>query len=106
MFGLQCVCVCMHVTVAALCAQARNLVYMVQRRERLKKQLLQLQLEKLELDTSFPPHHPVTVADHTPNTGTLIQDRSYSASELDSSSDLDMDVPPPRQTRYVFTYFW
>ena len=73
---------------------------MVQRRERLKKQLLQLQLEKFESETSLPLQNPATEADHTPTSSTL-QERSYSASELDSSSDVD--IPLPRQTRYRVT---
>lgn len=90
-------------------------MYMVQRRERLKKQLLQAQLENVNLETHFHLHGTPTVAAHTANFSTLqdrrflLQDRSSllqdrSSSELESSSDVedeDMEVPPLRQTRWV-----
>ena len=81
--------------------QARNLVYMVQKRERLKKKLLQMQLEALTLEAGQPAALPQatpssSVGEATVNTSTA-QSRS-SSSGTDSSSDLEVDM---RQTRCV-----
>lgn len=69
---------------------------MVQRRERIKKQLLQMQLERLELEANLPLHHTQTEAAPTVNVST-VDDRS--SSELENSSDVEVDIPLPRQTR-------
>lgn len=77
--------------------QARNLIYMVQKRERLKRQLLQMQWDTVKTRTSLQHEHISTVAAPTMDVST-VNDRS--ASELESSSDTD--VPTPRQTRWVW----
>ena len=68
---------------------------MVQRRERIKKQLLQIQWEELKLAAAnLPLEHISTVGNHTAHVSTY-EDRS--SSEFDSSSDVD--TPSLRQTR-------
>lgn len=70
-------------------------MYMVQRRERIKKQLLQIQWEELKLEAgSLPLEHVSSVGNHTAYVSTY-EDRS--SPEFESSSDVD--TPSLRQTR-------
>ena len=85
----------LHVTLL----QTRNLVYMVQRRERLKKQLLKNQAELLELKYKFLEE---TGSDELSG----LDEETVKEEEMDEmvsieSSDDEPDSPYIRQTRYA-----
>ena len=86
----------LHVTLL----QTRNLVYMVQRRERLKKQLLKNQAELLELKYKF-------LEETGSNELSGLDEETVKEEEMDEmvsieSSDDEPDSPYIRQTRYAY----
>lgn len=100
-----------YITGASL--QARNLVYMVQRRERLKKQLLMVQSERLHLEATEPMEEGTTGGRTSRESSTVptatgpaaasgvdVRSRrqSRSTSHRGSSSDTDEEVTV-RKTR-------
>lgn len=76
--------------------KARNLIYMVQKRERSKKQLLLMQWEMLKMKASLAPPRGISTAGAETANSITLEDRS-SSSEFESSSDVD--APTPRRTR-------
>ena len=74
---------------------------MVQRRERLKKQLLQIHSERLKLETILETENLASnIQTLSLPTSYVCTDEERSTSDVDVESSSDVDTPSLRQTRW------